>query len=231
MPEPMTQFLFYIQKLFWGVQAKPGIRCRPLNTVMLKCQQSGNQRDIVENSWNGSDTDAEWLMRSYTWRTLKWSNTERDSPTNAGARISSQLHPSRRTKKLFPILHTPEVSQVSLKIQGDRHKLTKHTKTTKAEGMETQKEGIWECTSRQPHIHMQRQGDHLSWSATHSGTAVKSRYVFLSVRILSLNVGVTSHLCLNTHAHSLGALHGNNLNILKPICLHSSFTRQLCCFE
>lgn len=51
MTEPtlFTPFLFYIHKLSWGVQAKPGIRCHPLNPVMLQCQQLGNQQDEVEN--------------------------------------------------------------------------------------------------------------------------------------------------------------------------------------
>lgn len=64
----------------------------------------------------------------------------------------------KKKKKLFPILHTPEVSQVSLKIQGDRHKLTKHARTNgEAEGWRARRERMDERMSRQQHRSESRQ--------------------------------------------------------------------------
>lgn len=176
------------------------------------------------------------------WRTLNQSKTERDTPTKAEARISSQLHPSRRRKKNCFLYCTPQkLARSAWKsratgtnwpntpgprwLRERRHRrkewrMYKQTATHKR--AETMKVLVLICHT--PRCHRTTAGQVFFFFTSGPFCAGRWRRPLCDLSL------VLEHTC-SFHGCTPWKHTRHNLNVLKPICLHSSFTRQLCCFE
>lgn len=123
---------------------------------MFKYRQYGTQTAVIKKYTQVKEQESD--VQLYVKDIKPKQNRARHPHESRGTdQLPAASIKEGKKKKLFPLLHTPEVSQVSLKIWGDQHKLTKHVRTIVAEGKEAQRKRMEECISRQQHKNKQRQ--------------------------------------------------------------------------